>query len=109
MISQIGNALGYVRMIRSGGLNYCSNTIRFVPDLDDIVNFEQYTSELKSKLSDQTVLAAKNLDSVTDNLVKNFSEGTDYFKVLVDVFSNEFRSNKNMHLKNFYIILPSLV
>ena len=46
-------------MIRSGGLNYCSNTIRFVPDLDDIVSFEQYSSELKSKLSDQTVLAAK--------------------------------------------------
>ena len=59
LISQIGNALGYVRMIRSGGLNYCSNTIRFVPDLDDIVSFEQYSSELKSKLSDQTVLAAK--------------------------------------------------
>ena len=59
LISQIGNALGYVRMIRSGGLNYCSNTIRFVPDLDDIVSFEQYSSELKSKLSDQTVLASK--------------------------------------------------
>ncbi len=59
LISQIGNALGYVRMIRSGGLNYCSNTIRFVPDLDDIVSFEQYSSELKSKLSDQTVLVSK--------------------------------------------------
>lgn len=108
LISQIGNALGYVRMIRSGGLNYCSNTIRFVPDLDDIVSFEQYSSELKSKLSDQTVLASKNLDLVTNNLVKNFSESTDFFRILVDVFANEFRSNKNMHLKNFYIILPSL-
>jgi WASH complex subunit 7 len=46
---------------------------------------------------------------VLSNLVKNFSEGTDYFKILVEVFSNEFRSNKNIHLKNFYIILPSLV
>jgi WASH complex subunit 7 len=46
---------------------------------------------------------------VLSNLVKNFSEGTDYFKILVEVFSNEFRSSKNMHLKNFYIILPSLV
>jgi hypothetical protein len=27
----------------------------------------------------------------------------------VEVFSNEFRSIKNIHLKNFYIILPSLV
>lgn len=59
LISQIGNALGYVRMIRSGGLNYCSNTIRFVPDLEDIVSFEKYTNELKLKLSDQTVIAAK--------------------------------------------------
>jgi len=46
---------------------------------------------------------------VLSNLVKNFSEGTDYFKILVEVFSNEFRSIKNIHLKNFYIILPSLV
>ena len=46
---------------------------------------------------------------VLSNLVKNFSESTDYFKILVEVFSSEFRSNKNMHLKNFYIILPSLV
>jgi WASH complex subunit 7 len=62
LISHIGNAIGYVRMIRSGGLNYCSNSIRFVPDLDDIVNFEQYTSELKMGLSEQTNLAAQ-LDS----------------------------------------------
>lgn len=30
LISQIGNAMGYVRMIRSGGLHCCSNAIRFV-------------------------------------------------------------------------------
>lgn len=59
LISHIGNAIGYVRMIRSGGLNYCSNSIRFVPDLDDIVEFEQYTKELKQNLSEQTNLAAK--------------------------------------------------
>jgi WASH complex subunit 7 len=46
---------------------------------------------------------------ITGNLVKNFSESTDYFKILVNVFSSEFCSSKNMHLKNFYIMLPSLV
>lgn len=61
LISNIGNAMGYVRMIRSGGLNYCSNSIRFVPDLDDIVTFEQYAGELKQALSEQTNLAAKFL------------------------------------------------
>lgn len=106
LISQIGNAMGYIRMIRSGGLNCCSNSIRFVPDLDDIVSFEQYTQE--AKLCDDTLQASKNLDTILNNLVKNFSESTDYFKILVDVFSNEFRSQKNMHLRNFYIILPAL-
>ena len=57
LISHIGNAMGYVRMIRSGGLNYCSNSIRFVPDLDDIVSFEKYASELKC--AEQTMTAAK--------------------------------------------------
>jgi len=28
--------MGYVRMIRSGGLHFVSNSIRFVPDLDDL-------------------------------------------------------------------------
>ncbi len=59
LISHIGNAMGYVRMIRSGGLNYCSNSSRFVPDLEDIVSFEQYSNELKVKLSEQTQNAAK--------------------------------------------------
>jgi len=108
LISHIGNALGYVRMIRSGSLNFCSNSSRFVPDLDDIVSFGDYTSELKHKLSDETLVAAKNLDEITSSLVKNFSESTDYFKILVNAFADEFRTNKNMHLRNFYIILPSL-
>ena len=37
--------MGYIRMIRSGGLHCCSNAIRFVPDLDDIVTFEELVAE----------------------------------------------------------------
>ncbi len=57
LITHIGNAMGYVRMIRSGGLRCCSNAIRFVPDLDDIVSFEQYTKD--AKLSEQSINASK--------------------------------------------------
>lgn len=59
LISHIGNAVGYVRMIRSGGLNFCSNSIRFVPDIDDIVSFEEYSNNMTTKLSDPTIEAAK--------------------------------------------------
>ena len=37
--------MGYIRMVRSGGLHCCSNAIRFVPDLEDIVNFEELVKE----------------------------------------------------------------
>ena len=59
LINHIGNAMAYVRMIRSGGLNFCSNSIRFVPDLDDIISFEQYAKELKTSSSQLTETSAK--------------------------------------------------
>ncbi|XP_078530725.1 WASH complex subunit 4 isoform X1 [Lissotriton helveticus] len=106
LISQIGNAMGYVRMIRSGGLHCCSNAIRFVPDLEDIVNYEELVKE--DGLSEETLNAARHLDSVLGDLTRNSAEGTEYFKMLVEVFASEFRSIKNMHLRNFYSIVPPL-
>ena len=32
-----------------------------------------------------------------------------YLQLLVDVFAPEFRDSKNMHLRNFYVIVPPLV
>ncbi|CAF0996554.1 unnamed protein product, partial [Didymodactylos carnosus] len=106
LIGQIGNAMGYVRMIRSGGLNTCSGSIRFIPDFEEVISYEEYSQ--KANLPVETVSAAKQLDDVISNLVKNFTEGTEYFKILVDVFSSEFRGKKNLHLKNFYVIVPPL-
>ncbi|XP_021927247.1 WASH complex subunit 4 isoform X2 [Zootermopsis nevadensis] len=106
LISHIGNAMGYVRMIRSGGLHCCSNAICFVPDLEDIVSFEDLCKE--ADLSNQCRSAAHRLDQVIGNLVRNFAEGTEYFKLLVDVFAPVFRDPKNMHLRNFHIIVPPL-
>nr|XP_055047573.1 WASH complex subunit 4 [Misgurnus anguillicaudatus] len=106
LISQIGNAMGYVRMIRSGGLHCCSSAIRFVPDLEDIVNFEELVKE--EGLSEETQKSASQLDSVLSDLTSSSAEGTEYFKKLVGVFAPEFRSAKNMHLRNFYMIVPPL-
>ncbi|XP_057296069.1 WASH complex subunit 4-like isoform X2 [Hydractinia symbiolongicarpus] len=106
LITQIGNAMGYIRLIRSGGIHCISNAIRFIPDLDDIVSFEELTNE--AELSVESKEAAKNVDLTISNLTKNFAQGTEYFKMLVDVFAPEFRDQKNMHLKNFFMILPPL-
>ncbi|EDV25801.1 uncharacterized protein TRIADDRAFT_24562 [Trichoplax adhaerens] len=106
LISQIGNAMGYIRMIRSGGLHCCGNAIRFIPDLEEMPSFLEYVDA--ENLSEDTKKAATNLDGVISNLVKNFTEGTEYFKMLVDVYAPEFRDPKNKHLSNFYAIIPPM-
>jgi WASH complex subunit 7 len=104
LITEIGNALGYVRMVRSGVLNYVSNAIKFVPDLEDIISFEKNAEGLSS----ETVAAGKNLDQVLANLSKNSASGTDYFKILVAVFVDVLAGSDQQHLKNFYAIIPPM-
>ena len=107
LISQIGNVLGFVRMLRSGALHCSSNSVNFVPELDDLseVSFSNMTQE--ESLSKETIEASQNLDAILSTLNRNFTESTDYFKLLVDVFASTFRDQKNFHLRNFYVILPA--
>ena len=56
-----GNAMGYIRMIRSGGLHCCSNAIRFIPDLEDIVTFADLCKQ--ENMSMEAVAAAEHLDT----------------------------------------------
>lgn len=109
LVSEIGNALGFVRMLRSGALHCSSISIDFVPELDDLedVNFESMTKEQGFE-DNELLIAGSNLDKVLSALNRNFSEATDYFKLLVDVFAKTFRDEKNFHLKNFYVSLPAL-
>lgn len=53
---------------------------------------------------DTTVKAAQNLDETINTLVRNFGEGSDYFKVLVNVFQSVLLTAEHDHLKFFYMI-----
>ena len=79
-----GNAMGYVRMIRSGGLHFVSNSIRFIPDnqLGDglIPKFKDLTVR-EGGLSEESIQAAAILDEVVASLRDNFAEGAEYFQV----------------------------
>lgn len=45
LITEIGNALGYVRMVRSASMYYCSEAVKFLPELDDIIKFEHHAGK----------------------------------------------------------------
>ncbi|KAJ2942683.1 hypothetical protein O0L34_g11224 [Tuta absoluta] len=106
LISQIGNAMGYVRMIRSGGRHCCSDATVFLPTLEINKCFKDLCEE--DSLGLETTKSAENLDNNIDGLISNFLQGTEYFKLLVDVFAPVFRNPKNVHLNNFFIIIPPL-
>ena len=57
--------MGYIRMIRSGGLHCCSSAIKFVPDLEDIVSFEELGGD--TELNDDTMTAAKYVASPVES------------------------------------------
>eukprot|EP01047_Picozoa_sp_COSAG01_P040715 COSAG01_NODE_3445_length_6086_cov_363.571071_3_plen_1069_part_00 len=106
LITEIGNALGYVRIIRSGGLRYCSNATAFIPDLGTDPAFEEQATD--AELPSETVASCKVLDDVVKNLQQQSAEGSDYFHVMVDAFA-ELSDKSNEHLKNFFVIIPPLM
>ncbi|GAB5370806.1 hypothetical protein AAMO2058_001524900 [Amorphochlora amoebiformis] len=106
IITEIGNALGYVRTVRSAGMQYSSNAIKFVPDLDDIADFTELVEE--QHLSPETGEACSNLDSVLKSLTDSFSRNTEYLKILVDVIKPALKKDRFRHLDNFHIIVPPL-
>ena len=127
LITRIGNALGYVRMVRSASMHFCSEAVKFLPELDDTISFEHYSKNglslivdgleveavkedgtTSTTLSPETIRAGKNLDDVICTLIKNFGEGSDFFKILVAVFQDTLNSETHDHLKYFYAIVPAL-
>jgi WASH complex subunit 7 len=120
LITEIGNALGYVRMVRSAAMYYCSEAVKYLPEMDDVISFAEYAgpsrdgdAETKAvsgaNFCSETVRAGANLDNVVETLVQNFSAGNDYFKVLVNVFQSVLLNSEHDHLKNFYMLGTSVV
>ncbi|KAJ8910819.1 hypothetical protein NQ315_004679, partial [Exocentrus adspersus] len=106
LITHIGNAMGYIRLIRSGGRRCLAEGTCFIPDLrnisslNDIINHE-----------DITELSKKAATCFLDDLhcfLDNIEDATEYFRLLVKVFVPVLRNNNNIHLKHFYMIVPPL-
>ncbi|KAL1452747.1 hypothetical protein WDU94_006948 [Cyamophila willieti] len=101
VITQVGNAIGLIRMIRSGSLHYCANSVQFVPpqthptsDTDD------------PSLSPNTRHCLATFDTVLKKSIHNLHDSTDYFKLIINVFKPLLA---NTNIKHAYIIIPALI
>lgn len=78
-ISHIGNAMGYIRMIRSGNIHANYNATLYLPNFDEDLFFAEMSKD--GELSEVTLNAAENLEDNIKQLYKSFSDSSDYFKV----------------------------
>ena len=104
LITQIGNTLGLIRMIKTAGLNLTATRTQFIPNTQNIPKI----MELAEKYSDTSKSAAALLDEIMESLTKNFSADTEYFQILVTTFQGVLNTSEAAHLKLFYMIIPTL-
>ena len=115
VITEMGNALGYVRLMRAGSLNYITTAMDIIPDISrgglrrqDGTGFFATAVEGHG-YSRETNEAAVNLDNAIRDVANKFEEETNYFKLLVDVFHDQLTDESQAHLRNFYLIIPPLI
>eukprot|EP00770_Monocercomonoides_exilis_P004890 MONOS_4866.1-p1 / transcript=MONOS_4866.1 / gene=MONOS_4866 / organism=Monocercomonoides_exilis_PA203 / gene_product=WASH complex subunit SWIP / transcript_product=WASH complex subunit SWIP / location=Mono_scaffold00135:99510-104599(+) / protein_length=1575 / sequence_SO=supercontig / SO=protein_coding / is_pseudo=false len=100
LIQEMGNALGFVRLLRCGAQRCVAGGMKFVmgsgvihnedgelgQDSNSIVFKEEVE---KQGLSETTKAAAASLDEAVNTLIENFGEGTDFFQLFLDVFRKQ--------------------
>lgn len=108
LLTQVGNALGFVRMLRSGALHCSSASVHFIPDVDDLPDTSFHNLCVNEGFDGEVLRAADNLDSVLKQLNRNFSTATDYLQLLVTVFGDTLREQKHAHINNLFALVPAL-
>jgi len=106
LVTEIGNVMGYVRMVRAGGQHYCVEATEYMPDPNVPPSFA--SSAAAGGVSAESAAAATLLEAVVEQVKVSLAAGEGYFHALEKVFSEEMCSPKNDHLSHFYIIVPAL-
>lgn len=81
ILTQIGNIMGYVRLIRSAGIKYVSNAGIFLPVEATAAGERLVGLAAEQQLSEVTCEAAWNLKINITNLSKDFVAKPNYFRV----------------------------
>jgi len=106
LITQMGNAMGFVRIMRNGGLHYSSDAISFVPDVEEVVNFEELAKA--DDISEEINSSFAQFDKIVERLVKQVGGGGNFFNTLVKTFAPTLRGDHHKHCRYFYLIVPAL-
>ncbi|EDV95255.1 GH17673 [Drosophila grimshawi] len=104
VITQVGNAVGYVRLLQSGSKNANFRSRSFMCRFNS--NFGR--CEDKS-LEATTTGSIREYEKSVEHLKECYSDCTNYFKLLMQGFQPFLCNPHNHHLRTFFLITPALI
>ncbi|XP_014222804.1 WASH complex subunit 4 [Trichogramma pretiosum] len=105
LLSEIGNVLGLVRLLRSAGLLTCARSLLFLPEAEQTAALGPDCTDR----SDSVTAASECLRIDLEQLARDLDEDRKYFKLLIDAFAPAFRDPaRAQHLQLFHLAVPPL-
>ncbi|XP_017871177.1 PREDICTED: WASH complex subunit 7 homolog [Drosophila arizonae] len=104
VITQVGNAVGYVRLLQSGSKNANFRSRSFMSRFHS--NFMR--GEAKD-LDPTTMGSIREYEKSVEHLKECYSDCTNYFKLLMQGFQPFLCNPHNHHLRTFFLIAPALI
>ncbi|KAH8366553.1 hypothetical protein KR084_003635, partial [Drosophila pseudotakahashii] len=103
VITQVGNAVGYVRLLQAGSknANFRSRSYK--------TRFDSNFSAAGSKVHEATEGSIKEYEKSLGHMKECYSDSTNYFKLLLQGFQPFLCNPNNQHLRTFYLITPALI
>eukprot|EP00592_Proboscia_alata_P013642 CAMPEP_0194390340 /NCGR_PEP_ID=MMETSP0174-20130528/109434_1 /TAXON_ID=216777 /ORGANISM="Proboscia alata, Strain PI-D3" /LENGTH=1194 /DNA_ID=CAMNT_0039183581 /DNA_START=31 /DNA_END=3612 /DNA_ORIENTATION=+ len=126
ILTEIGNTLGFVRLLRSAGMQFSSKTAPFLNETkNQFHNDIQHKSFGKSNSFHscdrdknkpaptfnawcESERGAKNLDEMKKIIDSNFTNQKNFCAFFVSIIQEVLSGSDHSHLNNFFVIVPSL-
>ena len=107
VVTEIGNALGFARLVASAAAQRAAAAAPFVAYVDGGGSAKKAAE--KAKLPRTTADAAGALDATVEALHAASEGRVNYLHALVDVFADSLRGDAHAHLADFFAAAPALV
>ncbi|KAF8379323.1 hypothetical protein HHK36_028757 [Tetracentron sinense] len=106
IVTEIGNVLGLIRILRAGGSHHACSISRFINRPNNIISFMGNAQKLC--FIDETVTAGGIMDVAIENKYQA-EKHINCFSSLVTAFSKESESSEYLPFGDFFCIIPALV
>ncbi|CAK9019640.1 unnamed protein product [Durusdinium trenchii] len=106
VLTQIGNSLGYVRMVRTAGMRSMANALEYL----EVTGEELFTAAEEAQLVTSSMEAAQLAEQGRRSVRRCFEASTDHLNLLAEVFvkalSNQTSQARSTQL--FHLLVPCL-